>query len=427
MSSNLAFTNQGSTTSLLTKPVNINQKTAGLTFAGAPAATPNSNATALSAGQFGGATQPTVGTTPGVIKPTSPTASSALKSSTTKNVDGSVTTHEYHAPLAADDPSNKYNTTTGSINPNYADPSAPKTAAATPQPATANTTTPTGRAAGVINAGQYTPEEKALLDGSAVGDASKNLTKLQTQYNTKVGDIEGAPGIALEDKIGRENAYAKANSANLLSAENEYSRAVSNQGQLIGLTQTQAGRAANAAGTVFGAGINQQGSYGAPAFNPLTGEYTSGDGAFSGVDASSNIQSVKDLTTKINDIDSQSTAVDNNFSRAIDYATNAGLTGSVPILAGFQNRFGAGFLTNPAVIGFNNAIGALNQQLTGLGQPPIDPDTATADTIKQAQQTIKKNLLTQKSNYQTTKDNLLKGGTTSSGSTGGTMFGSFFN
>jgi len=427
------------------KPVAVAPGMAGLTFGNQPT-TPTAqpvaqgnvsgqslaiNSTALSPGQFGGQAQPSPYgevAKPTIQKDVSGNTYQAPKSNPSVlaqqqalNKLGAGLVEDGIAGPKTREAISKYGTSTPTEQPKTVEqPKAPEVAKA-PEvvtPPAPSIDTSSDRARGVLEAGKFTPTEKGLVEGGAVSAANKNLTDLRQNMAEKIGDIEST-AIPLEFQQGRSQVLQRQFASQEAAAQQGLANALANQGQLLGAAQTQAGRAAGAAGNIFSAGLFNPSEYGKPAFNPLTGEFT-GNGQFGGVDASSNIQSIKDYTTRINDIDSQSDAISNNFSRAIAYATNAGLTGNTPLLEGFKNKFGTNFLTNPAVIGFNQVVGALNTQLQAFGEQPIDVETATAQTLKQAQETVRKNILTQKSNLQSKKDALMGSGT--SGSSTGDLF-----
>ena len=109
----------------------------------------------------------TQGTNPGLITPQPTTA---VKKTTT--ADG--TTTEYHAPTvkAPDDPSNKYNTATGQLNPNYKDPNAPVVSQQT-QNGMINPSTGTN-ANGSTSSSVYTPPNQGttgVSQGGLIGNA----------------------------------------------------------------------------------------------------------------------------------------------------------------------------------------------------------------------------------------------------------------
>lgn len=293
----------------------------------------------------------------------------------------------------------------------------------------------------VIGTGSQTPQEKQTYEGllgygqgnesPQVAKARQDLLDAQKQFAQQTNDINQS-GTWTSRALG-EQGQANIQNSNVLNAlQGTLSSALSSQGQQIGAlgtaqsgAQTQASRAQGGAGTVFSSSLNQPSSYGVPSFNPLTGQFT-GSG---GVDTPANLSSISDFTTKINNIDSQSTAVDNNFSRAVNYATSAGLPNNSAILAGITNKVKSGVLPATALAGFNQAIEQINSQASGLGFGAVDPSSVTPDQLKQIQVAVKNKLANDKSNYQSKKDELMKqfnGSGTSGGTTGGNMFGNFF-
>lgn len=412
---------------------------------------------------YGGAGTLSGGTLANNYGSPAPTVQHATPTTPVKSIvspDGSTTTYHAPAQLPPDDPSNKYNTATGQLNPNYKDPNASQQTQAgliNPQSGV--------NANGSISSSQYTPPNQGTagisqggLIGNAVGQsqstnqnaltaannlnalglggndspqvqaAIKDLQDLQNKYAGNTKNIAQTAGFLTQQ--GGEQALQNSQYSTLLSAaQNRLQNALTQQSQQItastnagslgnqtqGLQQSALGTAIGANAPVYGVGYGTQvGNPSAPGGGIQTG--------LNGVDMASNIASIQNYTQKINDINSQSDAINNNFSRAINYATTAGLTGNSPLWEGFKNKFGASFLTNPAVVGFNQAVGALNTQLQAFGETPIDINTATRQTLLQAQETVKKDLLTQKNNLESEKQKLLNSGgsnSSSDGSTGG--------
>lgn len=265
--------------------------------------------------------------------------------------------------------------------------------------------------------------------------AVQNVANFKQQLAEKNKDI-AKQGISLSSSRGQQANIGQAAASELDALQQAALQAQAGIGYQLTGNQQQQGALSSAGGLATGAqGLAQNAlsgaaglaapqfpSYTSAQFNPTTGQYgTVGGGQYGqGPGAASNIQSVQEAQSKINTIDSQSQAISNNFSRAINYAAQAGLTGNSPILEGFKRRFGTNlYLNNPAVIGFNQAIGALNSQLQAFGEQPVDPNTATHSTLQQAQETVRKNLMTQKANYQSFIGNFNSGGSSSS-SGGGT-------
>ncbi len=262
-------------------------------------------------------------------------------------------------------------------------------------------------------------------DTNDIDLARKNLTK-QIGIDTDAQAAIRNQAIPLEFQQGRGQVLQQAQLqkegqlqgilGNLLTQRAQQQSGLASAAGIAGNQQSQQ---QGAIGSAAGLAAPQFPSYTSAQFNPVTGDYgTVGGGKYgSGPAAVSNIQSIQDAQTAYNNIQRDVPAIDNQFSAIANYAQQAGLTGNSPILAGFQNRFGTNFATNPAVIGFNQAISSLNQLLQAQGEAPIDPHTATMQTIQQAQQTVKSNLARKQSSYQ---NYLNSGSTSSTGSTGST-------
>jgi len=241
------------------------------------------------------------GTNTGLLtKPTTPQPTTPVKA--VVSADGTKT--EYHAPITkpADDPSNKYNTDTGKLNPNYKDPNA---VAPTPTPAPVpKPTTFSGLIGDVANQQESsynqiaTQSAQTLQDISAQNpaltgeafDAYSRAVEAQRKLKEGIAKQYGAiesQAIPLEFQQGREQALARQYAGQLEAGQG----AITEQQQAInqaiaGLGQQQAGftNAGNLALTgqatkqtgLLGAGGLAQPTQVSPTnvpFNPLTGEY----------------------------------------------------------------------------------------------------------------------------------------------------------
>lgn len=270
---------------------------------------------------------------------------------------------------------------------------------------------------GLANSPQNSPQYK---DAQAayqkdIGDYNKSV---QNEAGALAGEANRA--IPLQFVQGRQQVLQ----SQYAQQQAGLGGLVSGAASALGAANTNQGLTQQALGQAAGLAAPQFPGYTSAEFNPASGTYgTVGEGQYgSGPEAVSNIQSIQDAQTGINNIQKDSPAIDNQFSAIANYAQQAGLTGNSPILAGFQNRFGSNFATDPAVIGFNQAISSLNQLLQAQGEAPIDPNSATMQTIQQAQQTVKSDLARKQSSYQ----DYLSKGSSSGGKTGGAIFGSFF-
>jgi len=275
--------------------------------------------------------------------------------------------------------------------------------------------------------------QKMSTDTSDIDMARKNLAK-QIGINTDAQAAIRTDAIPLEFQQGRGQVLQQAQAQKEAQLQGILGNLLTQRGQqqagltsAAGIAGNQQSQQQGAIGSAASMAAPQFPSYTSAQFNPVTNSYGSvGGGQYgSGPTALSNIQSAQEAQTAFNNIQRDAPAIDNQFSAIANYAQQAGLTGSSPILTGFQARFGQNFLTNPAVIGFNQAITSLNQLLQAQGEAPIDPNNATMQTVQQAQQTVKQNLARKQSSYQ---QYLGQTGNSSGGSggSGGSMFGSFF-
>lgn len=272
--------------------------------------------------------------------------------------------------------------------------------------------------------------QKMSMDTSDIDLARNNLSK-QIGLNSDAQAAIRTDAIPLEFQQGRGQVLQQAQAQKEAQLQGILGNLLTQRGQqqsglasAAGIAGNQQSQQQGAIGSAAGMAAPQFPSYTSAQFNPVTNSYGSvGGGQYgSGPTALSNIQSAQEAQTAFNNIQRDAPAIDNQFSAIANYAQQAGLTGNSPILTGFQARFGQNFLTNPAVIGFNQAITSLNQLLQAQGEAPIDPNNATMQTVQQAQQTVKQNLARKQSSYQ----QYLNQGSSANGSSGGTMFGSFF-
>lgn len=389
---------------------------------------------------------------PQTPKPTTP-----VKSTTVAHPSGTTVTTQYHAP-----------DTSSPMTVNI--PDKPTTPPTTPTPATSGFMQPVDNSPKPTATPPipYTPPDQGTngvsqggLIGNAVGQsqnpnpiaqtAGNNLNNFSTAsdpeldyWNKQIADIKSTQGRAnmnidssgVDQSLatGQEAILNRNYAAQLEAAQTGLSNALAKRGQNItsatnaggignsiqGLQQSALSTAIGANAPQFGVGFGTQ--VGQPSL-PNGGI----DSSLNGVSTPANIQSIQTYTGKINDINSQSTAVDNNFSRAINYATSGGLDNNSAIIAGIQNKFKGSVEGNAAIAGFNQVIGQLNQQATTLGFTPVDPNSVTPSQLQQLQVSVKQKLANDIANYQSEKDKLLNGSSSTSGSsTGGTMFGSFF-
>lgn len=274
-------------------------------------------------------------------------------------------------------------------------------------------------------------------DTNDIDVARKNLAK-QIGIDTDAQAAIRSQAIPLEFQQGRSQVLQQAQQQKEAQLQGLLGNLLTQRGQqqsglasAAGIANSQQSQQQGALGSAAGFAAPQFPGYTSSQYNPVTNEYsTVGGGQYgSGPAAVSNIQSIQDAQTAKNNIQRDMPAIDNQFSAIANYAQQAGLTGGSPILAGFKNRFGSNFATNPAVIGFNQAISSLNQLLQAQGEAPIDPNSATMQTIQQAQQTVRSNLQRKQSSYESYLTNggtSTNNGKSSTGSSSGYKNGGAF-
>ncbi len=319
---NFSFTSQGSGA-----PVAAPKKS-GVLNLGSSAGTPipgsvPQNNSILSASMNPNATV-SLGSNPGMIKPTTP-----LKKTTTNNVDGSSTVHEYHAPpptaaeLAANTKKNNaanYGPAPTQTQPNQVGTTKENaqnvinSGFQTPQEQTATQQ--------LYQAGQMTPQEKAANDevarANALQKSYQNVSTLSpyaeaTMYSDRARTPEEIQALEQSpDLVGRasttngllnnlSNIYgssrvAGANAA-LQGIQTAAGRGLSAATSGLAGAQTQAGRLQSGLGTVFGAGLPGQISGSARTYNPLDPAGTNGT---NGIVQGANNQSIYDLQSAYN-------------------------------------------------------------------------------------------------------------------------------
>ncbi len=306
----------------------------------------------------------------------------------------------------------------------------------------------------VINAGQFSPEEKAAND--AVARANAQLTGYQNVQSLSpyaeagmyanaattpggVQNIEQAPDLAgragatngLLGTLG--NIYGTANLSGAQSAlqgiQTQRAREATTAGVAYGGSQNQANRALGANQSVQSATQPQFTGYGNAQFNPGTNTYGSvGGGQYgSGPGAASNVQSIQSAQTGLNDLAQYTPTITSNLTRAGDLAKQANLDPNSPLITGLQHALSTGLITNQGLTAFNSVISSLNDALAKVGEAPIDLNTTTPSALNQLIQTIPNNLSVKKNSYDSFINGFNGGSSSgSSGGTGGSLFGSFF-
>lgn len=325
------------------------------------------------------------------------------------------TTSTYHAPttLAPDDASNKFNTSTGQPNPNYKDPNAPQkdntgnTINANGSTSNTSYTPPNQGTTGISQGGlignlvdkSNTPSQAYTDATNAYQQAIDSNKKLQMDYNAKIGDIEGAPGIALEDKIGRERAYAQENAANLSASQGAISEKATALGAANTQQSTQQGALTSAisANAPTGNIINVSPTTGLPIAGGSLGDLAKTAGTISGLQSGAaaqaatggniaaqnattlgtaatgaNASSISNFTNQ-NNIISNSTAKLDNIAQGNNSSggliANMGTTGFNPTSSPIGNQTYAQYFTekNPgAKAGIEAGLGEIKNQISNV-------------------------------------------------------------
>lgn len=346
--------------------------------------------------------------------------------SSTTNVDGSKTdtTHTFDTNSNPVKPSNV---------PNTPEPSAP-TNTTVPGTNGNNGTDFQKNLANVQTTGLMTPEEKAANEEVARANkelkgyqnvqalspyAEANMYSDRARTPAEIQDLERSPDLAgranatqgLLGSLGNIYGTADVSGANarLQGIQTQAQRNLSAQNSVAGYTQPQFG-------VQYGTQVGQPGQ-------PNGGIDTNSFGG--GIQAPANIASIQGLTGKVNDIQATSPAADAAFSVLNNYAK--GIGANTPITSGLAQLYGSTAQGNQAVAGFKAQLQAVRsawQAIEGGDATLGIPDNVTPAQLTQIQQQLKTDAQNKTTGFQD-QINKLKG-TSSGGSTGGTLFGSFF-
>lgn len=241
-------------------------------------------------------------------------------------------------------------------------------------------------------------------------------TKLSQDYTQKTNNIAGTAGF-LTQQSGLQGQLNNQYNTVQNTLGQEYAGATNR----LGAANTQQGLLQQALSQAAGYAAPQFPSYTSAQFNPASNTYgTVGGGQYgSGPGAASNITSVQQAQTGINNISQNSAAITDNLTRAVNLAKSGNLDQNSPLLTGIQHAISNGLLTNQALSGFQSVISSLNSSLQSVGEPPIDINTITPSALAQLQQTIPNNLKTKSSSYQSFLNNFNGNSNSSSSSSSG--------
>lgn len=340
--------------------------------------------------------------------PQTPAPSTAIKSTSVTHPSGTVIDTTYHAPdiKAPDDPSNKYNTSTGQLNSNYKDPNAPIVSQQT-QNQQVNSTTGVN-ANNSTTTPQYTPPNQGTngisqggLIGNAVGQsqtpnpiattaannlnnignitspaitqANQELENLKNEYMKKGLNIQNTAGF-LTQANGEQGQLAQQYNNALAAAQGKLQNALSAQGQQISASSAAGGLGNNiqglqqgALGTAIGANAPQYGvSYGTQVGQPSQSNGGINSSALGGVAAPANIKSIQDFTSQINTTEKSVNTLNNLANQIIP---NMGTTGFNQNLTPIGNQTFAQYFANsdPASnAGIKAGLGEIKNQISNV-------------------------------------------------------------
>lgn len=369
-----------------------------------------------------------------------PTASTPLKKTTTNNVDGSSTTHEYHAPdtssgksgVSANDASVIGQAVQQQAAKSPEQVAAEKagqtyTAPTTPQ----NTTPQVGNTQqnyqGVLNASQFTPVESQALSDVAAARGMQNYGALgqNAESGAYAGIDPNSPQGAtqLQGLINRPDLAGRASgSANLYgNLGNIFGSASSS---ILSGAESQANRALGAAGTVAGASLPQQISGSSRLYNPLDGAGAAG--GTGGIVTGANNQSIYDLQQQYNQGKSalaSAAGLENNIVNTINSFPQLNNT---PISAITNlNEILSGQTSDPAQ---QQLATQVKKYIDTLGLTPADISSNIASqqrgTLAQLLDSLKQNATAVNEGKNPTNLNLGSSSNTS-GSTGGSSTSGF--
>lgn len=308
------------------------------------------------------------------LLPTTPEPKTAVKSATTKNVDGSQTTVTYH-------PEEKKTET----------PTTPKTSTPTPAPITPQTSaqrvidtgqqTPLEQTATekLYQAGQATPLEQQYIDRIQKAQGFKNVGALApfAEAGMYAGGEPNADALITQpDLAGRagatqglfnnlSNIYGSQATQGLLAANTIAGRGLDAAQSGLAGAQTQAGRAQTGASTVLDATLPGQQSPTTQLYDPITGQPIQQVGG--GIAGGANRQSIFDLTQQANDLTASLNGAEANFALLVDTAKQGGVNDmNVPMLNVLQQNLQRGLTSSAAVTNFRSTLAAVRQQYANI-------------------------------------------------------------
>lgn len=371
----------------------------------------------IAQGLFGSSKNPLAPAAPGAPQyntPQPPAPSTPVKSTTDSQ--GNTTT--YHAPttVAPDDAANKYNTTTGLLNPNYKDPSAPvgSTSTTPTQPTSSNPqvgttkenyqnvlnqSAPTALSTGAATANSLygmLGNERQLqpfAGGQTQGldQSYANLTRPQS-----TGNLAGESGLFDVQRGILQNA-AQSTASNALAQQGLATQGASTVAGASNLYPTSQGQASFSA---LG-GYQDGGNYFGPAGDPQTAVNKAAFDSLGGQTAQ--------LTADLNGFTANSNLLTNTIGKA------GANSGNVPYLTALNQMIQRGVASQADLAAFQAMVTQLQQK--GV---TISPDLSLGAIKKEldGQIALKQNTITGNQNQMAQ----LKSGGSSGSSTGGGLY-----
>ncbi len=379
---------------------------------------------------------------------TGPNPSTPLKSTTTKNIDGSSTINEYHAPETG--------TNKGLLN---TQPAKPQSSGLSEQQARNNLT---NAGYGANNA--QTPQQVDAQEqqNRNISNAPVEVTQPKSVYQTyteNLANTASKPSQQYTDLSGQaQQAYKDAadtneiiqrSKNNIMNNPNYSLEAATGKAGLIdqnyGLQGQNALTRAQGLGSLANTAISQQGlqqsgqasaaglaapqGYGLTTqpFNPVEGTFTGGaNSAINRATQAANIGSAQDFTTKINTTQAAADAADANFSVLNSYAQ--GISSDTPILRGIQQKYGSTIEGNQAVAGFQaqlQNVRSAYQSITGGDPIAAIPDNITPAQLSQVQNALRSTAANNINSYKQGLSGLQGGSSSASTGTSGSGGGLF--
>ncbi len=264
---------------------------------------------------------------------------------------------------------------------------------------------------GLINSGQDARDISAKY-AQQYGDIGQQGARAQGGYKTTgtspVG--EGNAAVVAQTTAAQQNAIAQEAQQELQGVGYQQS----GLNQAGGLGASQQSQNIGALGNAAGYSSPSFQGYGAGQYVSPLGEtipnQTSQYGA--GPQAASNVQSIKDYTTQLNNIDSQLPTIQPTIDALNTYAKSGGLSSDAPFLSALQQKLGTSFASDPSVSGTLQKINTLNslyQQITGI-PGTLDPNKMTVSQLQTTSKAMLQDINNKRKAISDAKDKLNNSG-----------------